>query len=200
MYYRVAIQAGVPPGWQWKSTALSSLETLFQFLRLFCALPQDRLRVFSSSSREGLEEQLVQENRGLESTSVTAAQFLRERMIHPPAAVRQAPEGEEGMSVERASSAATTQDPVNERGRGASIQESKAMSTLDRRREELESGPGGDHDLPYRFSLPLSLPQVLAWMKLLARVQQGELHPEGRWDEQQLPCSDALPVHHFVRS
>ncbi len=51
------------------------------------------------------------------------------------------------------------------------------MSALERRREELESGPGGDHDIPYSFSLPLSLPQVLAWTTLLVRVQQGELHP-----------------------
>jgi hypothetical protein len=51
------------------------------------------------------------------------------------------------------------------------------MSALERRREELESGPGGDHDLPYSFSLPLSLLQVLAWTTLLVRVQQGELRP-----------------------
>jgi len=53
MYYRVAIQVDAVPTWQWKSTVLSSLETLFQFLRFFGALPQVQLRVFSSS-REGL--------------------------------------------------------------------------------------------------------------------------------------------------
>ena len=56
MYYRVAIQRqgdqlGWPPSWQWKSTTLSSLQTLFQFLRLYGALRLDHLRVFSSSSR-----------------------------------------------------------------------------------------------------------------------------------------------------
>jgi hypothetical protein len=51
------------------------------------------------------------------------------------------------------------------------------MSALVRRREALESGPGGDHDLPYRFSLPLSLPQVRAWMTLLVKVHRGELYP-----------------------
>ncbi len=51
------------------------------------------------------------------------------------------------------------------------------MSALERRREELESGHGSDHDIPYSFSLPLSLPQVLAWTTLLVMVQQGELHP-----------------------
>ncbi len=64
MYYRVAIQVDAVPTWQWKSTVLSSLDTLFHFLRLFRALPHDQLRVFSSSSREGLAEQLEQENQG----------------------------------------------------------------------------------------------------------------------------------------
>src|SRR6266487_2435184 len=81
MYYRVAIQVEPSPLWQWKSTVLSSLNTLFQFLRLYRALPQDHLRVFSSSSQEGLKEQFVQENKGLGSNSVTAAQFLQKRML-----------------------------------------------------------------------------------------------------------------------
>ncbi len=56
MYYRVAIQVDPLPTWQWRSTVLSSLHTLFQFLRLYRALPQDHLHVFSSSSREGMDE------------------------------------------------------------------------------------------------------------------------------------------------
>jgi hypothetical protein len=81
MYYRVAIQADASPTWQWKSTTLSSLDPLFQFLRRFHDLPQDHLRVFSSASRDELGEQLVGENNGLGSHSVTAAQFLQERML-----------------------------------------------------------------------------------------------------------------------
>src|SRR5260221_14440868 len=88
MYYRVAIQVDAAPAWQWKSTVPSSLDTLFHFLRLFGALPHDQLRVFSSPSREGLAEQLEQENQGLASTSVTAAQFLQQRMLRPPAGGR----------------------------------------------------------------------------------------------------------------
>src|SRR5712692_5311911 len=87
MYYRIAIQRGRdqldrPSTWQWKSTALSSLQSLFQVLRLYGALPQEHLRVFSSPSREGLEEQLRQENSERGSSSVTAAHFLQQRMIH----------------------------------------------------------------------------------------------------------------------
>src|SRR6266567_4450252 len=177
MYYRVAIQEDAAPTWQWKSTVLSSLDTLFQFLRLFRALPHDQLRVFSSSSREGLAEQLEQENQGLYSTSVTAAQFLRERMLLPPAGVRSISEREEGTELQRGAIAVISQPAVNERGGEGSALESRGMSVLERRREELESGLGGDHDLPHSFSLPLSLPQVLAWMTLLARVKRGELHP-----------------------
>ena len=189
MYYRVAIQRQADqldwlPSWQWTSTALSSLQTLFQFLRLFRALPHDQLRVFSSSSREGLAEQLKQENQGLASTSVTAAQFLSERMILPPAGsvvprfiVGNPLEREAGTSLEGGAIAVISEPAVNERGGGGSALESRGMSVLVRRREELESGSGGDHDLPYSFSLPLSLPQVLAWTTLLARVQRGELHP-----------------------
>ena len=65
MYYRVAIQGVSEALWQWKSTVLSELSAVFQFLRLYRALPQDRLRVFSSCSREEMHEQLVRENQGL---------------------------------------------------------------------------------------------------------------------------------------
>jgi hypothetical protein len=177
MYYRVAIWVDAAPTWQWKSTVLSSLDTLFQFLRLFRALPHDQLRVFSSSSREGLAEQLEQENKRLTSTSVTAARLLRERMLRPPAAVWSTSAREGGTSQERGAIAVISLPPVNERGGGGSALESRGMSALVRRREELESGPGGDRDLPYSFSLPLSLPQALAWMTLLGRVHCGELHP-----------------------
>ena len=44
MYDRVAIQVDAAPAWQWKSTVLSSLDTLFHFLRLFGALPLEKLK------------------------------------------------------------------------------------------------------------------------------------------------------------
>ena len=187
MYYRVAIQRqgdqlDRPPSWQWHSTVLSSLETLFQFLRLYSALPQDHLRVFSSSSRESLEEQLVQENKGLGSHSVTAAQFLQERMIRSPEGTRPTPARNGG--AERrwqpqlsGASAAHSQPSVKENGKEGNGLVATGASALERRRLELERGPGGDDDVPYRFALPACLPQVLAWMRLLAKVHRGELQP-----------------------
>src|SRR5260370_42366613 len=71
-----------PSTWEGQSRGVSSLQSLFQVLRLYGALPQEHLRVFSSPSRESLEEQLRQENSERGSASVTAAHFLQQRMIH----------------------------------------------------------------------------------------------------------------------
>lgn len=47
-------------------------------------------------------------------------------------------------------------------------------SLPDERRWELEQGPGGDHDEPYRFELPASAPIMRAWVRLLARHRDDE--------------------------
>jgi hypothetical protein len=177
MYYRVAIQVDASSTWRWKSTALSELSVVFQWLRLYHALPQNRLRVFSSCSREGMNEQLVRVNQGLESTSVTAAQFLKERMIGSSAVVWGATAyGTQG--TKRATSIAVVTEPQQGEGdREAQPLAERGVSFLEQRRVELERGAGGDHNCPYRFMLPLSIPQVLAWVKLLAKVQAGEVQP-----------------------
>jgi hypothetical protein len=40
---------------------------------------------------------------------------------------------------------------------------------MERRRWELERGPGGDRDVPYTFTLPRNMDVLAAWMRLLAR-------------------------------
>ena len=173
MYYRVAIQRDDLLPWQWKSTMLSSLSALLQFLRLYGALPHDRLRVFSSSSREDLEEQIVQENKGLGSNSVTAAQFLQERMIRFSEPACETPECVSEANQQRVAIAVAT-PPSSSRGdSGVNILDGDGMSTLERRRLQLELGVGGDHDELYKFSLPVSLPEIRAWVKLLTKVQDG---------------------------
>ena len=168
MYYRVAIQVDASPTWKWKSTALSSLNILIHWLQYYRVLPHDRLRIFSSRSQEDLNEQLVRENQGLGSPSIPATQFLTERRI--------APQGVECTASTREIQANERMAPVAAFSE-LSLAESSA-SPLDRRRDELERGAGGDHDLPYRFTLPTSTPQVLAWLKLQVRVQQGDLQSE----------------------
>ncbi|HEY6408452.1 MAG TPA: hypothetical protein VIY29_13370 [Ktedonobacteraceae bacterium] len=160
MYYRVAWKSNQSTVWQWKSTKLTSLEALFGFLRMYSAIPQDQLRVFSSSSLESLNEMLTRENKGWESASITAEEFLRERRMQVP---------------ERGAIAVTTRPVVDE---SSTVEQSLSKwngSVLERRRAEFESGAGGDHDLPYTFGLPLSMPQTLAWTRLLVKVQRGEL-------------------------
>jgi hypothetical protein len=66
---------------------------------------------------------------------------------------------------------------LDESGIAAHALDESGVRSLEKRRTELEQGVGGDLDLPYRFNLPTSMPQVLAWVKLLAQVQNGELQP-----------------------
>jgi hypothetical protein len=168
MYYRVAIQVDAQPPWKWQSTALSSLGTLLQWLQFYRAFPRERLRIFSSASPQELNEQLARENQGLASVSVPATQFLQERRIAPQGGVR-----ETALHGTRAREQ-TISIPVEP----SPSPDESSMSPLDKRREELERGAGGDHDLPYRFTLSTSTPQVLAWVQLLARVQWGAFQPE----------------------
>lgn len=44
----------------------------------------------------------------------------------------------------------------------------------DDRRWALERGPGGDHDEPYRFALPVEAVVMYQWFRLLARVRRQE--------------------------
>jgi hypothetical protein len=168
MYYRIAIQVEAQPPWKWQSTALSSLGTLLQWLQVYRAFPQERLRIFSSASPQELNEQLARENQGLLSSSVPAPQFLQERRIALQGAVREAFTGGTRAHEPTASTSTKTSPSAGESG----------MSPLDKRREELEHGAGGDHDLPYQCTLPTSLQQALAWVKLLVRVQRGDFRPE----------------------
>ncbi len=181
MYYRVAIQYPADPldrpaNWQWKSTVLSSLQTLFQVLQLYGAVGEDldHLWVFSCSSREALDEPLLQENLGLEFLSETAAHVLQERLLPSPEEPQATPERNEGANRRWQPSlmgaiAARSRSSVKENGLLG-----RGRRALESRRLELECGPGGDHDVPYHFVLPPSRSQVLAWTRLLASRACGE--------------------------
>jgi hypothetical protein len=168
MYYRVAIQVDAQPTWQWKSTPLISLTIVIRWLQYYQALSRDRLRIFSSRSREELNEQLERENQGLGSSSVPVTQFLQERGIAPKGAGWQSAAGGMRTNVRTVPFATETSPPQVE----------SSASPLDKRREKLERGAGGDLDQPYQFTLPISMPQVLAWLMLQVRVQQGDLQGE----------------------
>ena len=177
MYYRIAIQASNQADWKWKSTPLTSLEALFQLLRLYSPIPQDCLRVFTGSSRQELDVMLAQENGGIPNNSHTAEQFLSQRGIRSQSSKQVSSNGRKESQSRRATTITlpplvTTNTPA-----AASLSDQQDLSGLEKRRMELEMGNGGDHDEPYTFTLPVSTPQLLAWTNLLTRIQQGELLP-----------------------
>ncbi|HVB21617.1 MAG TPA: hypothetical protein VNG51_06700 [Ktedonobacteraceae bacterium] len=171
MYYRVAIQTSSSPVLKWKSTVLSSLDVLFRFLKLHHTIPANRLHIFTSSSREDMNEMLLHENNGLATHSVTAEQFLLERHLHV---------WETGIAEQTTQGTQTTTEEKADVSRQPALLTSRittnyalasSIDPLDRRRQEIESGTAGDHDCPYIFTLPQSVPEMLAWMMLHEKVQ-----------------------------
>jgi hypothetical protein len=166
MYYRIAVQTYAPPTLRWQSDPLCSLPAVAQWLMHVRIFPPERLSVFSSDWPEGLDEQLRLANEGMESFSVPATRFLPERTSVLPvrAPVALLPPAAE------AGHAATAQP--------ASCYQPLLISPMEQRRDALERGAGGDHDQPYRFSMLASTPEMLAWVRLLARVHHGDLRAE----------------------
>ena len=161
MYYRVAIRADVTAAWQWRSTPLSSQSALFAFLRQYHAIPLDRLQVFSSTTREDLDAQLAQANKELEAHAVRPVTASLSHQTH-------------GIPGNRDTNSAEVKSGERT-GEGNAMVNDGSTSMLEKRRFELELGEGGDHDALYLFTLPLSTPQMLAWIQLRTRVQSGEL-------------------------
>ena len=122
-YYRLAIRDRHTTTWSWTTTALTSLQAVFHQLRRYSAMSQDRLRVFMASSTKEMQQQLAQENNGLESHSVTAAHFLQERLLilqvntsHPDA----------------------LRSPSNVSGSESYTHEERGLRTLERKQQEPE--------------------------------------------------------------
>jgi hypothetical protein len=177
--YRVAMQVNTIPNWQWKSSVLGTLGTLFAWLRLYRMIPLEYLRVFSAVSHDDFNEQLMRVNHGLASTSVPAANFLQERGMSIEGLTGVTPERKipeyrntKTPAVDSASAALSNKStsetfPLYEQG----------MSSIERQRVAIESGVGGDHNTPYKFAFPSSVPQIITWLHLVKRFQCGDLQP-----------------------
>jgi hypothetical protein len=192
IYFRVAIRMNQPSQWRWKSSMLSTPGTLFDFLNLYDRVPKDRLRVFFATSMEFMNAMLERENKGILSNSVTVEQFLKSRKRIDGENIRRL-ESELGLQVtkglivksvitgqlgdERSSLQATSSvesaNPVISEAQW----KNRGGSSLELLQEESERDRGGEYDTPYTFALPVSMPQALAWTRLLAKVQLGELEP-----------------------
>lgn len=177
-YYRLAIQHQQTATWAWKSTVVTSLQALFQLLRIYRVLPQDRLRVFSSTCKEDLAETVLNcENSSLTPYSVTAAAFLHARKLQIHEMVQSAPNRRTTETVVQPSITVASVWSWAANSRATYSPGANDFNMLEKQRLETELGPGGDHDLPYTFVLPPSLAQIRVWIKLLAQVQSGELQP-----------------------
>ncbi|HEY6539999.1 MAG TPA: hypothetical protein VIZ18_03640, partial [Ktedonobacteraceae bacterium] len=113
------------------------------------------------------------ENDGLVSGALTASEFLRERRLSVQnVAASDMIEKQVQRSIAVATDSSARNDcPVS------NLVGTGSISLLDQRRLHIESGAGGDHDVPYRFSLPTSTPQLLAWTRLMGKVKAGEVQP-----------------------
>src|SRR5258706_3061512 len=174
IYYRVALRTNETADWRWKSTVVTSLEAIMGLIKLYSCVPKDRIRVFFSSSVEAMNVMLARENERLVSNSVTAQQFVKGERISIEDMILLEAESvpyENKVAVPTPVAAVSAVNEKRGNMHGASI------SVLDIRRLEVEPGTPGDHDTPYRFSLPVSMPQKLAWLRLMLRVQSGELKP-----------------------
>jgi hypothetical protein len=172
-YYRLALQERQTSMWTWKSTVLTSLEGVLHLLRIYNPIPPERIRVFCSACKEEIQEMLDRENNGQASGSLTAAQFLRDRRLHVRGVSSQQMTEK---TIHRSTSVAVDPDMREDR-LTSSLADACSINLLDQKRLQIELGSGGDHDIPYRISLPVSTPQLLAWTRLLVRAYAGELQP-----------------------
>lgn len=171
IYYRLAVQEYETSKWIWKSTVLTSLVAVLHLLRIYSPLPAGRIRVFSSTCIEEMAGMLNRENDGLVSGSLTAGEFLRERRL----GVQSLSAHELVEKIVRRSTAVAIDSSLRNDYPVTYSASTGSISLLDQRRLHIEMGSGGDHDTEYRFSLPVSTPQLLAWTRLLSKVQAGEL-------------------------
>lgn len=77
IYYRVALQSEHSYSWQWRSSTLTSVSSVFDVLKTYTSAPETAIRVFFSSSPVCMDEMLIRANDGLVSNSLTVQQFLQ---------------------------------------------------------------------------------------------------------------------------
>jgi hypothetical protein len=133
---------------------------------------------------------LVRENSGLVSNSIIVEQFLENGKRIPVLNIKRL-ESELGLQANKelvAKSAITRQlgeehppfratPPTANNAISGSPLQSREVNPLELMHEESEQRRGGDYDTPYTFALPSSMREALAWTRLLAKVQRGELEP-----------------------
>lgn len=175
-YYRIAVYTKQSPTWRWMTTKLTSLQAVLTYLQIYRCPAHAQLRVFFAASVEVLEEMLAVENRGDATFSVTPEQLLSGPQIQ---ALAEECAASEALAPARQQTLITTTSlpAANEPGAPAMPLPAGGSTALEARRLELEPGAGGDHDCPYTFVFPRALPETRAWIRLMTKVQRGDLEP-----------------------
>lgn len=180
IYYRIATQKYRSTEWEWKSTPVNSLEAVFRLGRQYGFMPAEQVRVFAASAVDYMDILLTRENLGLPSNSLTLEQLLQDHQSITAPYVRQFEMGLGWLEGTEEPLSPSTPDVVSATVATPET-ELQPVATLDRTIDnDIMLDPelcGGDHDEPYIFALPEFTPHALAWIKLRAKVQAGELIP-----------------------
>lgn len=172
IYYRIAVHTKHAPTWRWMTTKLTSLHAVLNYLQIYRCPAYAQLRIFFASSDEALEEMLAAENRGDASFSVTLEHLLSagQPLIQAERTsdTGLVPARQQTLSLTANADAPNEQDTLD-------MPLTTGSTTLEARRLELELGAGGDHDHPYIFTFPHALPETCAWIRLMVKVQRGDL-------------------------
>ena len=154
IYFRIAIHVEKTDRWQWKSTVLTSLNTVYGFLRMYERVEKQRIRIFFASSLPLLKEMLWRENSNQITNSLTAEQFYEAKgKIDRLGMIRLELELIDNAIVMNYVLQSNETDPL------------------------VTSGAEGTYDAPYRFTLPTTTREALVWARLLTSVQSGVLVP-----------------------
>lgn len=173
-YYRIAVQTKQSPTWRWMTTKLTSLQAVLTYLQIYRCPAHAHLRIFFATSVEALEGMLAVENQGDASFSVTPEQLLSEPQRQ---ALTEEQAAAEALASARQQILTTTVNAAYELGASTIPLAVGGSTALEARRLELELGAGDDHDGPYIFAFPRALPETCAWLRLLEKVQRGDLEP-----------------------
>lgn len=174
IYYRIAVHTKHTPTWRWMTTKLTSLQAVLNYLQIYRCPASAQLRIFIASSVEALEGMLAAENRGDASFSVTPEHLLSSGQSQ---ALEEAQTADETQASARQQTVTLIANSKTLNEPEAPAMPMGSIPLLEARRLELELGTGGDHDQPYQFAFPRRLPETCAWMRLMAKVQRGDLEP-----------------------
>lgn len=77
IYYRVALLSEHSSSWQWRSSTLTSVSSVFDILKVYAHIPKTDIRIFFSCSSLCMDRMLARANDGLVANFVTIEQFLQ---------------------------------------------------------------------------------------------------------------------------